>query len=185
MALKGHQVLREMLKIVFSIAVVMLWITISLYLLKKVPSYLKESGEKFYSTVEEAEYSLGLEIPLPSYFPDYLIWPPSEIKVVRNSNITISIAFLSRSSSGPTLLINQIVQDMHANEDATPGVMIPEKPFKETRVSVNGAEASLIVGVREDGKYWKQLSWQAVDRMMVLRGSIAIEDLMKIARSIH
>jgi len=184
MTRKAAHFLREMWKIILSITLVMCTIVISLYLLKKVPSYIQETEEKFYSTVEESEYALGLRIFLPSYFPEYLIWPPSEIKVVRKPYLTISLVFLSRSHSSPSLVIHQIISD-NKNKEVDLDFMEPKRPFQRTQVLVGGAKGTLIVGVGEDGKRWAQLSWRTVDRKIVVIANCSVEDLLKIARSIH
>lgn len=176
---------REMLKIVVSITLVMCTIVISLYLLKNIPSYIHESEEKFYSTVEEAEYAIGLRIFLPSYFPEYLKWPPSTIQVSRKPSLTISLVFLSRNHISPSLVIHQIVSNIGKSNDVELDFMEPKIPFQETQVSVGGAKGALIVGEGEDGKRWSRLSWKAADRKMVLIADCSVEDLLKIARSIH
>src|SRR3989304_7406911 len=186
MTRKAAHFVREMWKIVLSITLVMCTIGITLYLLKKVPSYIQESEEKFYSTVEESEYALGLRIFLPSYFPEYLIWPPSEIKVVRKPYLTISLVFISRSYSSPSLVIHQIVSDTSkSKKEVGLDFMEPKRPFQETQVSVGGAKGILIVGMGEDGKRWAQLSWRTADRKIVVIANCSVEDLLKIARSIH
>lgn len=184
---------REMLKIVLSITLVMCTIVISLYLLKNIPSYIHESEEKIYITVEEAEYAIGLRIFLPSYFPEYLKWPPSTIQVSRKPSLTISLVFLSRNHispslvihQSPSLVIHQIVSNIGKSNDVELNFMEPKIPFKETQVSVGGAKGALIVGEGEDGKRWSRLSWKAADRKMVLIANCSVEDLLKIARSIH
>lgn len=158
-------------------------VVISLYLLKKLPSFIQESEEKFYSNIEEAEYALGLRIFLPSYFPEYLIWPPSEIKVVRKPSILVSVVFLSRSPSSPSLVIHQIVSNKSKKMELD--FLKPKRPLQETQVSVGGAKGTLIVGVGEDRKRWAYLGWKAGDRTMVLIANCSVEDLLKIARSVH
>lgn len=166
-----------------SIALVMCAIVISLYLLKKIPTFIQESEDKFYSNIEEAEYAIGLRIFLPSYFPEYLIWPPSEIKVVRKPSILISLVFLSRSPRSPSLVIHQIVSNKSKKMELD--FMKPKRPFQETQVSIGGAGGTLIVGMGEDGKRWVHLGWKAGDRTMVLIANCSVEDVLKIARSVH
>jgi len=185
MTRKATYFLREMSKIVLSITILMCVVLISLYVLKKVPAYIQESEQKFYSSVEEAEYSLGLRIFLPSYFPDYLIWPPKEIKVVRKPSLIITLVFLSQVHGSPSLVIHQII----SNKDESKGVgfdfVEPKRHSGETQISVGGAKGTLKIGVGENGNQWIQLSWKEGDRKMVLISNGSVEDLLKIARSIH
>jgi hypothetical protein len=174
-----------MWKVVLSITLVMGAIMVSLHLLKNVPSYIQESEWNLYSTVEQAEYALRLKILLPSYFPEYFIWPPSEIKVVRSPSLTVSLVFLSRSHSSPSLVIHQIISNNKDKKHVALNLMEPKRLSQESQVLVGGAKGTLIVGVGEDGKRWTQLSWKAVDRKMVLIANCSVEDLLKIARSIH
>ncbi len=182
MTRKTAYFVREIWKIALSITFVMGMIVASLYLLKMVPSYLQESEEKSYNNIEEAEYTLGLRVFLPSYFPEYLIWPPSEIKVVRKPSLTISLVFLSRSHRNPSLVLHQIFPSINEVESSLTEL---KKPLQETKVSVGGVNGTLIIGMGEDGKRWTQLSWKAADRRMVLIANFSVEDLLKIARSIH
>lgn len=182
MTRKTAYFIREMWKIALSIIFVMGMIVISLYLLKRVPSYLQESKEKSYNNIEEAEYALGLRIFLPSYFPEYLIWPPSEIKVVRKPSLTISLVFLSRSRRNPSLVFHQIFSSI---KEVKPSFTELKRPLQESRVSVGEVNGTLITGTGEDGKRWMQLNWRAADRRMILIANCSVEDLLKIARSIH
>jgi hypothetical protein len=178
--------LREMSKIVLSITILMCMVLISLYVLKKVPAYIQESEQKFYSSVEEAEYSLGLRIFIPSYFPDYLIWPPKEIKVVRKPSLIITLLFLSQGhGSSPSLVIHQIISNTDKSKGAGLDFMEPKRHSEETQILVGGAKGTLKIGVVENGNQWIQLSWEQGDRKMVVISNRSVEDLLKIARSIH
>jgi len=180
---KALHFVKEMWKIMLSIGLVMCAIVISLYLLKKLPSFIQESEEKLYSNIEQAEYALGLRIFLPSYFPEYLIWPPSEIKVERKPSILISLVFLSRSPSSPSLVIHQIISNKSKKMELD--FMKTKRPSQESQVSVGGAKGTLIVGMGVDGKRWAHLGWKAGDRTIVLTANCSVEDLLKIARSVH
>lgn len=185
MAGKATYFLREMSKIVLSITILIFMVSISLYVLKKVPAYIQEREQKSYGSVEEAEYSLGLRIFLPSYFPDYLIWPPKEIKVVRKPSLIITLVFISQGDGSPSLVIHEIISN--ADESKWMGVdfMEPKRYSGEFQVSVGRATGTLKLGVVENGSRWTQLSWKQRDRKMVLRSNRSVEDLLKIARSIH
>jgi hypothetical protein len=185
MAAKATYLLREMSKIVLSIAILMFMVSISLYLLKKVPTYIQERKQKSYSSVEEAEYSLKLRIFLPSYFPDYLMWPPKEIKVVRKPFLIITLVFISQGDGSPSLVIHEIISNREESKAAGLDFMEPKVYSGEMQVLVGGAKGTLKLGVLEQGTRWTQLSWEQGDRKMVLRSNRSLEDLLKIARSIH
>ncbi len=182
---KATYFLREMSKIVLSITILMCVVLISLYILKKVPAYIKESEHKFYSSVEEAEFSLGLKIFLPSYFPDYLIWPPEEIRVVRKPSLIITLVFISQGDGRPSLVIYEIISNTDESKGLGVDLMEPNRDSEEIQVSVGGAKGTLELGVVEKGSRWTQLSWRQGDRKIVLRSNGSVEDLLKIARSIH
>ena len=83
---------------------------LALYLLGTVPGYLPspQEGFKEYSTVEEAEAELGIDVIIPTYFPGYLSWPPASI---RGQAKPVSIAqtiFLSQEQRTEVLLVSQI-----------------------------------------------------------------------------
>jgi hypothetical protein len=185
MAAKTTYLLREMSKIVLSITILMCMVSISLYVLKRVPAYIQERKQKSYSSVEEAESSLGLKIFLPSYFPDYLVWPPKEIKVVRKPSLIITLVFITQGDGSPGLVIHEIISNTDESKRVGLDFMEPERHSGEIQVSVGGAKGTLKLGVVEHGSRWTQLSWKKVDRTMVLRSNRSVEDLLKIARSIH
>jgi hypothetical protein len=185
MAAKATYLLREMSKIVLSIAILMCMVSISLYVLNKVPSYFRERKEKSYRSVEEAEYSLRLRIFLPSYFPDYLIWPPKEIKVVRKPSVIITLVFISQGDGNPSLVIHEIISNTDESNGVRLDFMEPKTHSGDIQISVGGAKGTLRLGVVEHGSRWTQLSWKQGDRTMVLRSNRSVEDLLKISRSIH
>ena len=185
MAANATYFLREISKIVLSIAILVCMVSISLYVLNKVPLYLQEGKEKSYSSLEDAEYSLGVRIFLPSYFPDYLIWPPKEIKVIRKPSLVITLAFMSQGESSPSLIIHEIISNTDEGNGGGLDFMEHKTHSGEIQVSVGGAKGTLRLGVVEHGSRWTELSWKQGDRMMVLRSNKSVEDLLKISRSIH
>ena len=185
MAAKATYILREMSKIVLSIAILMCVVSISLYVLNKVPGYLQERKEKSYRSLEEAEYSLGLRIFLPSYFPDYLAWPPKEIKVARKPSLIITLVFISQGDGSPSLVIREVISNTDQGNGVGVDFIEPKSPSGEIQVSVGGEKGTLRFGVVEHGRRWTQLSWKQGDRTMVLRSNRSVEDLLKISRSIH
>ena len=185
MAAKTSYLLREMSKIVLSITILVCVVSISLYLLKKVPAYMQEREQRSYGSVEEAERSLGLRIFLPAYFPDYLIWPPKEIKVARKPSLMITLIFISQEDRRPSLIIHEIISSRDQSKGAGVGLMEPERDSEKIQVSVGGEKGTQELGVLEAGRRWTQLSWKHGDRKMVLRSNRSVEDLLKIARSIH
>lgn len=182
---KATYLLREISKIVLSVTILMCVVSISLYVLKKVPAYIQEREQKSYRTVEEAEYSLGLSIFLPSYFPDYLIWPPKEIRVVRKPSLIITLVFISGGDGRPSLVIHEIISNTDESKGVGVDSMEPNRDSEEIQVSVGGAKGTLELGVVEKGSRWTRLSWRQGDRKIVLRSNGPVEDLLKIARSVH
>jgi hypothetical protein len=185
MTANATYLIREISKIALSIIILMCMVSISLYLLKKVPAYMQEREQKSYSSVDEAEHSLGLRIFLPSYFPDYLIWPPKEIKVARKPSLMITLVFISQGDRRPSLVIHEIISGTDESEEAGVDFMEPGRDSEKIQVSVGGAKGTLELGVVEKGSRWTKLSWKQGDRKMVLRSNRSVEDLLKIARSIH
>ncbi len=177
--------LREISKILLSITILISIVSISLYVLKRVPAYIQEREQRSYSSIEEAEYSLGLRIFLPSYFPDYLIWPPEEIKVTRKPSLMIKLVFISQGDNRPSLIIHEIISSADEGESTRVDVMEPKTHSGESEVSIGASIGVLELGVVEGGRRWTELTWNLRDRKMVLRSNRSVEDLLKIARSIH
>lgn len=176
--------LGELGRIILSIAIALCSIAIVLSLLNRVPALLQESARTKYATVEEAEQALGLRIPLPAYFPEFLGWPPAEITATREQALVVTLVFSSRRSGEPALIVHEVLRA--ANEEVPELPMLqPERPVREARVLIGGVSGALRTGTDREGRRWSRLTWRVADRDMILVASFPEQTLLTMARSIH
>jgi hypothetical protein len=132
-------------------------------------------------SVEEAERWLGSGLALPSYYPSRLAWPPAEIRVAGGAGGAASLTLHAQDGSGPGLLLIQASQ---------PGQPIPEgllggaRELSRTRTAVD-ARPALQVRVLADGAVWEELRWERDGRALVLRTRGEVEELFRMAHSVH
>lgn len=176
--------LREVARIILSIAFVMLSTIIVLSLLNRAPALLQQPERTAFATVEEAETALGVRIPLPAYFPEFLGWPPAEVTATRNQTLVVSLVFPLRKTGEPALVIHQILRDEKENIPDLP-LLQPERPLREVKVPIGAAFGALRSGTDRQGLRWSRLTWRAQDRDMILIASFSEQTLLTMARSIH
>jgi len=172
----------DLLRIILSLILIIALTVGVLRLLDILPSYIQgEAGvTKHYATVEEAESKLKMKILLPAYFPDYLSWPPSLIKVERRPVIKVSLSFLSRKGEDVALTIHQVLSD---TKDIPREALLPAPILQEREVLIDGWEGRLTLVIGEDGRTWNRLSWRGDDRWLVILSRFPPADLLRMARS--
>lgn len=176
--------LRELGRIILSIAIALLSVAIVLSLLNRVPALLQASGRTAYASVEEAEAALGLRIPMPAYFPEFLGWPPAEVTATRDQALVVTLVFLLRRSGEPALIVHEILRAENEEVPELP-LLQPERPIREVRVPIGGVSGALRTGTDREGRRWSRLTWRAEDRDMILIANFPEQTLLTMARSIH
>ena len=151
--------LKTMPQIILAPALIVGMAALVLYVMGMTQDYLRppEHGPRDYASVEAAEASLGFKIALPSYFPDYLSWPPAEIRGQLLPSPRAEIFFDSTSGESNVLVIYQIATD----SDSLP-VPLPlvKNVLEETPVSIGDSEGVMVSaegtgGQALSGAYWK------------------------------
>ncbi len=137
-------------------------------------------GVRRAATVEEAERRLQARVLVPSYFPDTLRWPPSTVRFVREDGGSVALDFLGKDGS-PALLLVQTV----GGDGAIPDGLQGRLAVIQQQSAPLGDDAVLARVVAEDGTLWSQLNWSRGGRRFLLRGRGSLEDLIRMARSIH
>lgn len=154
----------------------------ALYLLGTVPTLLQPPTTKDYPSLEEVKKELGIEIALPTYFPDYLLWPPARITVHSKPRLLLSLLFLSREKGEEALWIDQVI----ANGDEPSKTMpLPQRIVQENSISLRGSQGLLIVSEGEGGRLYNQVRWVEGDRGIVITTTYPAEELLKIAHSMR
>jgi hypothetical protein len=157
---------------------------LALFLLGVVPGYVQGPSEGIseYDSMEEAESRLGFDIVVPSYFPDYLAWPPAEVRGQLQPIPMAQTLFLSSDDRAEVLLISQILSSGEDLPIAWPWV---ESIQWELPATIGDHEGTMIVGRNEYGRELNGVHWRAEDFHFVLVTVYRVQELMTLARSMH
>jgi hypothetical protein len=150
--------------------------------LDAIPTWLhgEPRGVRRVASVEEAERRLRARLQLPAYFPDAYRWPPAAVRVTAEDGGAVSLAFLARDGT-PGLLLAQRI----AGPGTIPVALLPDAATIHRQPGPLGEGSALSRVVGEDGTLWSQLEWTSGGRRHVLRGKGPLEDLIRMARSVH
>ena len=155
---------------------------LALVALDSMPTWLHghPRGVRRAGSIEEAERRVQSRVLLPSYFPDSLRWPPSQVRFIVDDGGSVALDFQGKDGA-PALLLAQTLAPGGAIPDGLQG-----RPAVIQRQSAPlGEDAVLARVVAEDGTLWNQLEWGRSGRRFLLRGRGSLEDLIRMARSIH
>ena len=155
---------------------------LALATLDSVPTWLhgEPRGVRRASSVEETERRLQAKVLLPAYFPDTFRWPPSTVRFSRDEGGSVALSFLG-TDGAPALFLAQTA----GREGALPVALLGRLAVIQQQSAPLGEGAVLARVVAEDGTLWNQLEWSAAGRRFLLRGRGSLEELIRMARSIH
>jgi Zn-dependent protease with chaperone function len=128
----------------------------------------------------DAERRLQAKVLLPSYFPDTFRWPPSLVRFTRDEGGAVGLSFLG-SDGAPALFLAQTA----GRGGVLPPALLGRLAVIQQQSAPLGEGAQLARVVAEDGTLWNQLEWNAAGRRFLLRGRGSLEDLIRMARSVH
>jgi hypothetical protein len=154
----------------------------TLALLDAAPGWMhgEPRGVRRVASVEEAERRLQARTVLPSYFPDTFVWPPTAVRITREDGGAVGMTFTDRGGA-PALVFAQTL----ASAGALPAGLVGRAAVIQQQSTSLGDEATLARVVAEDGALWNQLEWTTRGRRFLLRGRGSLEDMLRMARSVH
>jgi hypothetical protein len=156
--------------------------TMALVALDAMPTWLhgQPRGVRRAASVEDVERRVQSRVLLPSYFPDTLRWPPSDVRFTRDEGGSVALTFLDKDGA-PALVLAQTLAGAGTIPDGLSGRLA----VIQQQSAPLGDGAVLARVVAEDGMLWSQLEWTRGDRRFLLRGRGSLENLIRMARSIH
>lgn len=154
----------------------------ALVALDAVPTWLhgQPRGVRRAESVEDAERKLLARVILPAYFPDTLVWPPQEVRYTRDEGGAVSVAIRGKDGA-PALFLAETL----GPASRMPEGLCARLAVIQQQSAPLGEGAVLARVVAEDGSLWNQLEWSRDGRHFVLRGRGSLEDLIRMARSVH
>lgn len=185
--------LRQVLGIIAPLAGTVLVMAVALRLLNGVPAFVENlvagppppqnalDERLSYPSIEAAEKELGVKVSLPSYFPSYLMWPPSSVRGQKQPARVVSILF--QSSTGQQGL--QIREIFWQGYDLPFPVPEPLDVVQRADVDVDGVAGQLLAGSGQDSMPVNQLRWHFGGIHYILTTIYPPDELLKIARSMR
>ncbi len=132
------------------------------------------------ASIQEAERRLGARVVLPGYYPARLAWPPSELRVAGGRRGSVRLTFSARGG-GPAL---EMLAATDAGEEID-GALLADRRILTSRRTVVGGRPATLASVLVDGVPWQELSWSVDGRAVVLRTQGDLDELVRIAHSLH
>lgn len=148
--------------------------------LDSVPAWITGAPRdvRLVANVEAAERRFGARLLLPGYFPDTIEWPPAAVRVRAGPVPGVALAFDGRRG-GHYMDLAQAVQAGDVPERLLPEV----RPLDESPIWIQGEQARLRRFSGPDGQVWRELTWRAKGRQVVLRSRGTVEEMVRMART--
>ncbi len=161
-------------------AVMVVIVIAGLKFLSWVPGVFQEDTIRKYESIESVSERLGIkDIYTPSYFPQSIKWPPSEIIAQKNPFAAIIMGFENKDNGERILVIYQSSSDKFIPEEG-----IGFDDIKESAdLDLDGKMAKMEAGSCRDGKACSSISWNEGEyniKIMMKSGPL---ELLKIAKS--
>lgn len=130
--------------------------------------------------VADLERIAGRRMPLPSYYPDTIDWPPFE----RRCDGAGSAAIWCRQRvSGSSWLV---VATAPFGQEGIAAQVLPESTeLQREEGAIHGRPAVVARVQGNDGAVWQQIQWRGAREIILVRYRGTLEELMKIAGSVH
>ena len=161
-------------------AVVVVIVIAGLKFLSWVPGVFQRDTIRKYSSISSVSDRLGLkEIYTPSYFPQSIKWPPSEIIAQKKPFVAVLMGFENKDNGEKILVIHQSSSDKFIPEEGIGFYDIKER----AELDLHGKMAKMEAGSCRDGDACSSISWHEGEyNIKVLMKSRPLE-LLKIAES--
>ncbi len=155
-------------------------IIVTLKTLNWLPLVLQKGTLRTYSSVEAVKSKLNIrDLYVPSYFPQGITWPPSEIWAQTKPYVATLMVFNRTGTGDPALVISQA-----ASGRLPLDVRIRMLQVKESLpYSLKGRASFLEVGVCKNNEICSRISWNEGNYAMTVAMKSPPSELIKIAES--
>ena len=164
------------LYLVLTIAAVL----IVLKTLNWLPTMIQKDMLRKFDSVDEVQSKLNIRgLQVPSYFPESIMWPPSEILAQAKPYPAVLMIFNDAKTRGVALVISEAASDSFSANTLIPFVQITRKvPF-----DLKNRKALLEVGMCKKDEPCSRLSWTENKYRIVLTMKSPPFELIRIAES--
>jgi len=156
-------------------------LALALHALNWVPELFRPGLVKAYQDVDTAGRALGIKnIPVPTYFPENITWPPSAVIAQNYPYPAILLQFTSQDTSDKLLVITR-------NPTSKQPLLKTsvEDISEQSKASLNGTDAILITGTCGTGRPCSLITWDAAGQQTSVLLYERPFELIKIAQSIR
>ena len=166
--------------IIFAIMIVAL--VVMLDLLNWVPTIFQKEGVRKYKTIEDAKAELKLsKLFLPSYFPQYLMWPPSEIYGRRKPAKMVLMHFVNYERKDVVL---SLMQAESSDPHPLKSRIEPVKTRKREGILIKGRRGELSLALCAGGEPCNLVTWASEGYTFTIIAKDSVQELLKIAESV-
>jgi len=178
--MRGNEMARLRKYIMFGAMVVA--VAVMLDLLNWVPTVFQKEGVRKYKTIEDVKGDLKLsKLFLPSYFPQYLIWPPSEIYGRRKPAKMVLMHFINYDRKDVVL---SVMQAESSDPHPLKSRIEPVKTRKREGVLIKGRRGELSLALCAGGEPCNSVTWESEGYTFTVIAKDSVKELLKIAESV-
>lgn len=165
--------------LVFGVMVAILVVVLDL--LNWLPVAVLRGGVKKYKTIEDVKSDLNISrVYLPSYFPQYLVWPPSEIYARRRPARMVLMHFTNYEKKEVVLSIRQAEA---GDPDPLKSRIEPVKLRRREPIIIKGRKGMVSLGLCRGGEPCNSVAWQEDGYVLEIVAKDSVNELRKIAES--
>ncbi len=164
----------------FYIVLTVAAVLVVLRTLNWLPTILQKETMRRYGSVEEVRAKLNIrDLLLPSYFPQSIMWPPSEILAQAKPYPAVLMIFKAANEREVALVISQAASDAFSSKALIPFAQIT----RTVPYDLKGRKALLEVGTDKNDEPCSRLSWREHDYRVMLAMKSPPFELIRIAES--
>jgi hypothetical protein len=155
-------------------------VLIVLKTLNWLPTVLQKDMLRRFDSIEEVRAKLNIrDVYVPSYFPESIIWPPSEILAQAKPYPAVLIIFHAPKTRDAALVISQAASDGFAENSLIPFVQVT----RTVPYDLKNRKALLEVGMCGNAETCSRLSWTENSYRIKLAMKAPPFELIRIAES--
>lgn len=145
-----------------------------------LPSVLQKDTMRRYGSLEEVRGALNIkDVYVPSYYPQSISWPPSEILAQAKPFPAVIMIYTRAGSGDAVLVVSQAASERFSPDAAVKIVQTREKvPYR-----LKGRSALLEVGVCKNAETCSRIAWNEGGTTITVAMKSTPFELIRIAES--
>lgn len=166
-------------KLIVTFIVSILIVIITIKAINYLPLIIQKDTMRRYESIEEVKERLGIkDLLIPTYYPQDLIWPPSEIFAQGRPFMAVTMEFRNSRSGRTDLVISQ-----SSSERFKVGKLNIKKSLDSVVYSFKGRKILVVTGFCENGDTCTRASWVEGRYRITVTGRLDPPQLSKIVES--